>query len=138
MIDGVAPISVVRPTTIDELCDEVAAADRDGVGVFPWGGGTKMSLGNIPQRSGVVIDTTALNRVVSHNAGDMTATFQAGATMETVAEVSGSGRPVSCRRSSIARESNYRRYTRIGCERSFQVAIRSSQGYGHRNEGCPS
>ena len=89
MIDGVAPISVVRPTTIDELCDEVVAADRDGVGVFPWGGGTKMSLGNIPQRSGVVIDTTALNRVVSHNAGDMTATFQAGATMETVAEVLG-------------------------------------------------
>lgn len=89
MIDGVAPISVVRPTTIDELCGEVAAADRDGVGVFPWGGGTKMSLGNIPQRSGVVIDTTALNRVVSHNAGDMTATFQAGATMETVGEVLG-------------------------------------------------
>ena len=89
MIDGVAPISVVRPTTIDDLCDEVAAADRDGVGVFPWGGGTKMSLGNVPQSSGVVIDTTALNRVVSHNAGDMTATFQAGATMETVGEVLG-------------------------------------------------
>ena len=48
-----------------------------------------MSLGNIPQRSGVIVDTTALNRVVSHNSGDMTATFQAGATLQTVTEVLG-------------------------------------------------
>ena len=53
--------------------------------MFPWGGGTQVwRLGNVPQRPGVVIDTTALNRVVSHNAGDMTASFQAGATMKTV------------------------------------------------------
>ena len=89
MIDGVAPISVVRPSTVDALCSEVAAANREGVGVFPWGGGTRMALGNVPQRPGVVIDTTALNRVVSHNAGDMTASFQAGATMQTVSEVLG-------------------------------------------------
>ena len=87
MIDGVAPVSVIRPSTVDHLCNEVAAANRDGVAVFPWGGGTQMSLGNKPQRSGIVVDTTALNRVVSHNSGDMTATFQAGATMQTVTEV---------------------------------------------------
>ena len=48
-----------------------------------------MSIGNVPQRPGVVIDTSSLNRVVSHNAGDMTATFQAGATFRTVSEVLG-------------------------------------------------
>ncbi len=87
MIDGVAPVSVVRPSTVDELCDEVAAADRDGVAVYPRGGGTQISLGNVPQRPGVVLDTTALNRVVAHNSGDMTATFQAGATLQSVSEV---------------------------------------------------
>ena len=46
-----------------------------------------MCLGNVPQRPGVVIDTTALNRVVAHNSGDLTATFQAGATFQTVSEV---------------------------------------------------
>ena len=89
MIDGVAPLSVVRPSTVDELRHEVAAANRDGMGVFPWGGGTRMALGNVPQRPGVIVDTTALNRVVSHNAGDMTATFQAGATIQMVSEVLG-------------------------------------------------
>ncbi len=87
MIDGVAPVSVVRPSTVDEMCEEVEAADRDGVAVIPWGGGTRMSLGNVPQRPGVVVDTTALNRVVGHNSGDMTATFQAGATLQIVTEV---------------------------------------------------
>lgn len=46
-----------------------------------------MSVGNAPQRPGIVIDTTHLNRVVSHNSGDLTATFQAGATLQTVSEV---------------------------------------------------
>ena len=55
--------------------------------MFPWGGGTRMSLGNVPQRPGAVIDTTALNRVVAHNSGDLTATFQAGTTLRTVSEV---------------------------------------------------
>ena len=86
-IDDVAPISVVRPATVDDLCEEIAAANRDGVAVFPWGGGARMCLGNPPQRPGMVVDTTALNRVVSHNSGDMTATFQAGATLRTVSEV---------------------------------------------------
>ena len=89
MIDGVAPISVVRPSTVDELCEEVAAADREGAAIFCWGGGTRMSLGNVPRRPGMVVDTTALNRVVGHNSGDMTATFQAGATLQTVTEVLG-------------------------------------------------
>ena len=86
-IDDVAPISVVRPATVDDLCEEIAAANRDGVAVFPWGGGARMCLGNSPQRPGMVVDTTALNRVISHNSGDMTATFQAGATLRTVSEV---------------------------------------------------
>ncbi len=46
-----------------------------------------MSLGGIPARPGIVIDTNRLNHVVSHNAADMTATFQAGATLQLVEEV---------------------------------------------------
>jgi len=85
-IDGVLPYSIVKPANEDELRDAVASANEDGVAVFPWGGGTRMELGNVPERRGIVIDTTGLNRVVSHNAADMTATFQAGATMRSVSE----------------------------------------------------
>ena len=85
-IDGVLPYSTVKPSNEDELRDAVASANEDGSAIFPWGGGTRMALGNIPARRGIVIDTTGLNRVVSHNAADMTATFQAGATMRFVSE----------------------------------------------------
>ena len=85
-IDGVLPYSIVKPANEDELRDAVASANEDGSAIFPWGGGTRMALGNIPARRGIVIDTTGLNRVVSHNAADMTATFQAGATMRSVSE----------------------------------------------------
>ena len=85
-IDGVLPYSIAKPANEDELRDAVASANADGTAVFPWGGGTRMALGNVPARRGVVIETSRLNRVASHNAADMTATFQAGATMRFVSE----------------------------------------------------
>ncbi len=85
-IDGAAPLEAVEPSNEGELREIVGGADQEGVAVFPWGGGTRMAVGNPPARQGIVISTTALNRMVSHNAGDMTATFQAGATMSMISE----------------------------------------------------
>ena len=85
-IDGVLPYSIAKPANEDELRDTVSSANVDGTAIFPWGGGTRMGLGNVPARRGIVVETAALNRVVSHNAADMTATFQAGATMRFVSE----------------------------------------------------
>ena len=86
-IDDIVPAAVLRPSSEDELCEIVGSADRDGTAVFPWGGGTRMNIGNVPQRQGIVVDTRNLNRVVSHNSADLTATFQAGITLQTVSEV---------------------------------------------------
>ena len=85
-IDGVLPYSIAKPANEGELREAVATANADGTAIFPWGGGTRMALGNAPARRGVVLDTSGLNRVVSHNSADMTATFQAGATMRFVSE----------------------------------------------------
>ena len=85
-VDGVEPLAVVSPSSEDALREVVAAADGDGVAVFPRGGGTRTALGGIPSRAGIVADLSRLNRVAAHNAGDMTAAFQAGASMALVAE----------------------------------------------------
>ena len=85
-IDGVEPLAVASPSSEDALREVVAAADGAGVAVFPRGGGTRTALGGAPSRAGVVVDTSRLNRVVAHNAGDMTAAFQAGASMSLVSE----------------------------------------------------
>ena len=86
-IDGVEPLAVVSPSSEDALREVVAAADGAGVAVFPRGGGTRTALGSVPSRAGAVVDMSRLNRVVAHNAGDMTAAFQAGASMSLVSEV---------------------------------------------------
>ena len=86
-IDGVEPLAVASPSSEEALREVVAAADGAGVAVFPRGGGTRTALGGAPSRAGVVVDTSRLNRVVAHNAGDMTAAFQAGASMSLVSEV---------------------------------------------------
>lgn len=85
-VDGAEPLAVVSPSSEDALSEVVAAADGDGVAVFPRGGGTRTALGGVPSRAGIVADLSRLNRVVAHNAGDMTAAFQAGASMALVAE----------------------------------------------------
>ena len=86
-VDGIAPLDVVAPSDETELCRVVASANADGVGVIPWGGGTRIRLGNAPVRPCVVVDMSRLNRVVAHNSADLTASFQAGATVGLVSEV---------------------------------------------------
>ncbi len=86
-VDGIAPLDVVTPSDETELCRVVASANADGVGVIPWGGGTRIRLGNAPARPCVVVDMSSLNRVVAHNSADLTASFQAGATVGLVSEV---------------------------------------------------
>ena len=86
-IDGIVPVDVVTPSTEEELCDIVASANDDGLGIIPWGGGTRAALGNTPERPCLILDMTTLNRVVSHNYADLTASFQAGASIGFVSEV---------------------------------------------------
>ena len=86
-VDGISPVDVAAPSTEEELCDIVASANDDGLGIIPWGGGTRAALGNTPERPCLVLDMTNLNRVVSHNYADLTASFQAGANFGFVSEI---------------------------------------------------
>jgi glycolate oxidase FAD binding subunit len=60
----------------------MAAALRDAAGtrtaVYPIGGGTSLSYGMRPDRPGLGLLTTGLNRIVDYPAGDLTITVEAG------------------------------------------------------------
>jgi len=77
-IDGVSAERRLAPASAEELADAVGAADRDGQAVAPVGGGTQLELGMPPARLDVVIDTTALDRVVEYEPADLTITVEAG------------------------------------------------------------
>ncbi|MBM3956670.1 MAG: FAD-binding oxidoreductase [Gemmatimonadetes bacterium] len=80
-VDGVTPSRVERPANVDELCRVLKDAYGAGEASIVWGGGTRIHVGNIPQRYDLAVDLTALDRVVEHEPGDLTAVVEAGMTL---------------------------------------------------------
>lgn len=80
-IDGVAPAAMARPRNAAELCLVLAAANDRALAVAPRGGGSMLHLGNPIERLDLVVDLAALNRIVSHNAADLTLVVEAGITL---------------------------------------------------------
>jgi FAD/FMN-containing dehydrogenase len=74
----------VSPATTADISDLLARACRDGRTVSIVGGGTKSGWGAIPTPTDITLSTSALNRVLAHRHGDLTATIQAGATLDAV------------------------------------------------------
>ena len=60
---------------------EVGELVRAHPAVYPRGGGTHSHIGGTPTKPGIVLDTTALNRIIDYPARDMTVTLQAGCTL---------------------------------------------------------
>ncbi len=80
-VDGVTVPRVVVADSFDDVRDVLkTSAGRDDV-VIPWGGGTMMGLGNIPEAASVALDLTHLNQVVTYEPDDLTISVQAGCRM---------------------------------------------------------
>ena len=83
-IDGVRPRQVVEPRTPEEVAAILAAASREGLTVVFRGGGTKRGWGRVPAAVDLLISMRGLARVIAHDPADLTATLEAGATLEEV------------------------------------------------------
>lgn len=77
-VDGKVPQAVALPGSVEEVSAIMGFASAEGLKVVPWGNGTKMAFGAIPERLDLVLVLSHLNGVVDHEPADMTATFQAG------------------------------------------------------------
>ncbi len=80
-VDGIEPRLVIFPADAEGVSQAVKAVGEAGATVIPRGGGTKMSLGNIPKSVDVVLGLSRLNGIVEHNAANLTVTVQAGLTL---------------------------------------------------------
>lgn len=89
-VAGVQPLIVATPASTEEAGELLRAAAGLGLAVVPRGTGTRLHWGNPPERCDLVIETTLLNQVIEHAAGDLVATVQAGLTLGRLAEVLGS------------------------------------------------
>ena len=77
-----------EPATFEEVASLLALASSEGRTVRARGGGTKLGWGHVAQGADAALDlrTTALDRIVEHNAGDLTAILEAGVTLSQAQE----------------------------------------------------
>ena len=76
--DGYVPKAVVLPASVQEIQDVLRFALKKELSVIPAGAGTKLGIGNPPQKVDVVLATTSLNSVVEYEPADLTVTVEAG------------------------------------------------------------
>jgi glycolate oxidase FAD binding subunit len=77
-VDDLVPQAVVLPASNYEIRDVlIYAADRK-LSVVPAGSGTKLGIGNPPEKVDLVLSTLRLNDVLEYEPGDLTVTVQAG------------------------------------------------------------
>jgi len=77
-VDGVQAELVAEPASVEEASRVLAAASRAGKKVVVVGNGSKLGLGNPPERVDLVVRTRRLDRVLEHAAGDLVAKVEAG------------------------------------------------------------
>ena len=83
-VDGLKPKAVEKPKTVEELAGCLSEASRAGQAVIPIGGGRALGMGDPPARFDLALVTTGLDRIVEVSPEDLTATVQAGVTLEAL------------------------------------------------------
>ena len=85
-VDGIVPSRTLRPQTTDELATVIAAADRSREAVVLWGGGTRIGVGDPPERYDIALELTGLAGIVEHSPADLVCTVRAGTTLAELAD----------------------------------------------------
>ena len=88
-VDGIAAGLVIEPRSAEEVAAVLAWATRERLPVVLRGAGTKLSWGRRPTDASVVVSTSRLNRVLAHAHADLTATAEAGVSIEALNETLG-------------------------------------------------
>jgi glycolate oxidase FAD binding subunit len=85
-VDGVLPQIIIEPANAEELAQTLKIAAGAGLQVIPRGGASKMDWGNPPRGGQLILSTRRLNRIAEHAWADMTATVEAGCTVQRLQE----------------------------------------------------
>lgn len=77
-VDNRVPAAVVFPGNADQVSAAVRFAYQENLAVVPWGSGSKMAMGNPPERLDLVICTSRMNRMIDVDTANLTMTVEAG------------------------------------------------------------
>jgi glycolate oxidase FAD binding subunit len=77
-IDGIGPQAVVLPASVHEIQEVLSYAADSELSVIPAGSGTKLGVGNPPNKVDLVLSTSRLDQVLEYEPADLTVTVETG------------------------------------------------------------
>ncbi|MFI6426650.1 FAD-binding oxidoreductase [Promicromonospora sp. NPDC050880] len=77
-VDGVAASAVARPASAEGVAAVLREATVQGLATVARGGATALDWGAPPERADLILDTTGLDRLVEHEAGDLVVVAETG------------------------------------------------------------
>src|SRR5258708_27834797 len=80
-VDGFLPRLVVIPDAVEQVAQIVVLTNQQGLKLLTRGGGSRISLGGIPEQVDILLETTKLTRLLEHEAPDLTCHVEAGITL---------------------------------------------------------
>lgn len=81
VVDGLSPQVAVAPADYEEACRVLAHANENRLAVIPVGGHQHSTLGNLPERYDIALETRRLSGIVEFEPADLTITVRAGTTL---------------------------------------------------------
>lgn len=86
-VDGVRATAVAAPTTTGQTADVMRVAAAESLAVVARGSGSRLDWGRAPRRVDLILDTTGLDAVLEHAAGDLIVSAQAGVRLDRLQAV---------------------------------------------------
>jgi glycolate oxidase FAD binding subunit len=83
-VDGAIPKAVAFPKDTRMVAALVQCANRGNLAMVPWGSGTKMSMGNPPERLDLVVCMARMNHMLDVDTANLTITVEAGVKFRDV------------------------------------------------------
>jgi glycolate oxidase FAD binding subunit len=77
-VEGVRPLFVAEPGSVEETSELMKLARREGLAVSPRGGGTKMHIGDPPRELDLILSTARMNEIIEYAPDDQVVRVQAG------------------------------------------------------------
>jgi glycolate oxidase FAD binding subunit len=85
-IDGAVPREVVRAASETDVVDAVRGANDRREAIVIAGGGTRLAIGDPPERYDLRLDVSGLRGIVEYEPDDLVATVRAGTTIAELAD----------------------------------------------------
>jgi glycolate oxidase FAD binding subunit len=77
-LEGLVPGALVKPRDKAELAAIMKFAVTEKLMTVPWGGGSKMSAGNVPSRVDLVVHTGGLTKIIDEDLPNLSISVEAG------------------------------------------------------------